>query len=227
MAQKNFYHMWSSISISRSFPVISFCGFNLWAVPSFPPSVVSCWAEFCVMLLPHQIGCCSPAEFVFGVQTAEKWWWCGAARSAAEQGLGWGVRGGVRALLRKAGILPAGRWSQCIPPKQLPIGSQWSRARHWMRGKIMVGLSIKHLPLRTRRDRQKENTICLTVGEELSFTHLGYKVSFTVPSSIDNLTAARGISLFMSTAVFYYLVLKLSCKSTDRQRRGLNITLFI
>lgn len=61
----------------------------------------------------------------------------------------------------------------------------------------MVGLSIKHLPLRTREtDRQKENTICLTVGEVLSFTYLGYKVSFTVPSSIDNPTAARGIFTF-------------------------------
>lgn len=48
-----------------------------------------------------------------------------------------------------------------------------------MRGKIMVGLSIKHLPLRT----DKENTICLTLGEELSFTHLGYKVSLAVPGS--------------------------------------------
>lgn len=81
-----------------------------------------------------------------------------------------------------------------------------------MRGKIRVGLSIKHLPLRT----DKENTICLTLGEELSFTHLGYKVSSAVPSATDNPTTARGISLFMSTALFYYLVLKLSCKSTQR-----------
>lgn len=54
----------------------------------------------------------------------------------------------------------------------------------------MVGLRIKTPPIENRRDRQKENTICLTVAEELSFTHLGYKDSFTVPGSIDNPTAA-------------------------------------
>lgn len=84
----------------------------------------------------------------------------------------------------------------------------------------MVGLSIKHLPL---RDRQKENTICLTVGEELSLTHLGYKVSFTVPTSIDNPTTARGVSLFMSTAVFYYLVLKLSCKKVQTGNNNIHL----
>ena len=42
---------------------------------------------------------------------------------AGQPGQRHGGRGRARALLRKAGILPAGRWSQCIPPKQLPIGS--------------------------------------------------------------------------------------------------------
>lgn len=126
-------------------------------------------------------------------------------------------RGWGSALLRKAGILVAGRWSQCIPPKQLPIGSQWSRARHWMRGKIMVGLSSEHLPLRSREtDKKRTPSVWLWVQRCL-FPHLDSKVSLIVPSSIDNPSTARGVSLFMSSAVFYYLVLKLSCKCTDRQ----------
>lgn len=37
------------------------------------------------------------------------------------------------------------------------------------------GAQYDHPPLRSR-ERQKENTICLTVDEKLCFTHLGHKV---------------------------------------------------
>lgn len=62
---------------------------------------------------------------------------------------------------------------------------------------------VGHLLLRSG---QKDLTICLTLGEELSFTHLGYTLLFTVPRTIHNPTTAQGVLLFMSTAVFYYLV---------------------
>lgn len=48
-------------------PLLSwFCSAGSILMPSFLLYAVSC-CMFCVMLLPHQIGCCSPAEFVFGV----------------------------------------------------------------------------------------------------------------------------------------------------------------
>ncbi|KAI4825353.1 hypothetical protein KUCAC02_021038 [Chaenocephalus aceratus] len=43
-------------------------------------------------------------------------------------------------------------------------------------GTIMVGLRHYTPPIENRRDWQKENTICLTLGEELSSNHLGYNV---------------------------------------------------
>lgn len=91
---------------------------ELWTGPTFPPHGVDS-ARCCHIRSPVVLQPC--------VCLASKQQWANAGAGqpgpAIEE-----HQGGVTALLRSAGILPAGGWSQCIPQKRLPIGSQWSRA---------------------------------------------------------------------------------------------------
>lgn len=79
----------------------------------------------------------------------------GGARYWGHQG--WAVQGCT--LFKKVGILPAGWWSQCIPQRQLLIGSQQSTARHWKKTKIRCVwgcLEWKHVPLRFESQTERE-----------------------------------------------------------------------
>lgn len=158
--QKNFHHMWSSVS--RLLPVISSCVFNLQALPSFTSVCgVPCRALLCDvvatsdrLLLPSRVRVCPlNSREVLVV-------WGSQVSSGAGRGEGF-----VKKSRNSSGWQMKSVHSSKAAPYRQPV--EQSQAVN--EGQDNGGALYWTPPIENWRDGQKGNTICLTVGEELSF----------------------------------------------------------
>lgn len=185
----------------------------LQGVPSFPLYAVCHVEMFSVMLLPHQIVLLLPSRVCVWRLNSGKvmvaWGSRVSCREGERRGEGFAKkrRNSSDWQMKSVHSSEAAPYRQPVKQSQALNGGQdngvanYWKPSHW-------GLE--------RQTKKWTPSVWLRVKSCL-FPHLDYRVSFAVPNCTDNPSTAWGILLFMSTAVFYYLVLKLSCKCTNWQ----------
>lgn len=146
-------------------PPVSVISFNLRAVPSFPLYVVCHVEMFCVMLLPHQIVLLLPSRVCV--------WHLNSGKVMVVQGSQVSRREGERrgeGFVKKRRNSSDWQMKSVHSSKAAPYRQPVKQSQALNGGQDNGGAQYWNPPIEDWRDRQKVNTICLTAGEEFSFS---------------------------------------------------------
>ncbi len=131
-------------------------GFSLRPVPSLP-LYVACFVElFCVTMLPHQKCCWRPNSGEVMVVRG----------SQVSRGRGGGSGVGF---VKKSRNSSGWQMKSVHSSKAAPFWQPVEQSQKLNEGQDNGGTQCWTPPIENWRERQKESTICLTLGEELSF----------------------------------------------------------